>query len=45
VLVRVEGWPVAVRQANVLATTFHPELVGDPRIHAWLVDSQASRPE
>lgn len=37
VLARVDGWPVAVRQAGVLATTFHPELVGDPRIHAWLV--------
>jgi 5'-phosphate synthase pdxT subunit len=37
VLARVDGWPVAVRQANVLATTFHPELTDDPRIHALLI--------
>jgi 5'-phosphate synthase pdxT subunit len=33
VLARVDGWPVCVRQDNVLATTFHPELTDDPRIH------------
>jgi 5'-phosphate synthase pdxT subunit len=27
-----------VRQGNVLATSFHPELVGDARIHGMLVD-------
>ena len=37
VLVRVDGWPVAVRQSNVLATTFHPELTGETRLHAWLL--------
>ena len=37
VLARVEGWPVAVRQGNVLATTFHPELTADPRIHELLL--------
>ncbi|KAF7944230.1 hypothetical protein EAE96_010632 [Botrytis aclada] len=26
---------VAVRQANVFGTSFHPELTGDARIHAW----------
>ena len=26
---------VAVRQANVFGTSFHPELSGDPRIHVW----------
>jgi pyridoxal 5'-phosphate synthase pdxT subunit len=26
---------VAVRQANVFGTSFHPELTGDPRIHVW----------
>ena len=25
--------PVAVRQGGVLATAFHPELTGDPRVH------------
>jgi 5'-phosphate synthase pdxT subunit len=29
------GRIVAVRQANLLATSFHPELTGDGRIHAY----------
>ena len=29
-----DGRPVAVRQGNMLATAFHPELTGDSRIHA-----------
>ena len=39
VLARVEGWPVLVRQGNVLGATFHPELTEDPRVHALLVPS------
>jgi 5'-phosphate synthase pdxT subunit len=27
--------PVAVRQAHVIATSFHPELTGDPRFHEY----------
>jgi 5'-phosphate synthase pdxT subunit len=38
VLAEVEGHPVAVRQGNVLAVSFHPELTGDGRLHEWLVD-------
>ena len=38
VLAEVEGHPVAVRQGNVLAVAFHPELTGDGRLHKWLVD-------
>jgi 5'-phosphate synthase pdxT subunit len=38
VLARVDGWPVFVRQGRVLATTFHPELTDDGRIHGMLVD-------
>lgn len=30
-----EGDIVAVRQENVFGTSFHPELTGDERIHAW----------
>lgn len=30
-----EGDIVAVRQGNVFGTSFHPELTGDERIHAW----------
>jgi 5'-phosphate synthase pdxT subunit len=28
---------VAVRQGSRLATAFHPEVGGDPRLHAWFV--------
>jgi pyridoxal 5'-phosphate synthase pdxT subunit len=43
VLGRVAGGPaagriVAVRQANLLATSFHPELTGDLRVHRYFVD-------
>ena len=38
VLAEVDGHPVAVRQGNVLAVAFHPELTEDPRVHAWLVE-------
>ncbi|MFE0594078.1 pyridoxal 5'-phosphate synthase glutaminase subunit PdxT [Micromonospora echinospora] len=32
------GRVVAVRQGNLLATSFHPELTGDLRLHAYFVD-------
>ncbi|MFQ5553919.1 MAG: pyridoxal 5'-phosphate synthase glutaminase subunit PdxT [Acidimicrobiia bacterium] len=32
-----EERPVFVRQANILATSFHPELTGDTRVHQMLV--------
>ncbi|MFF5028971.1 pyridoxal 5'-phosphate synthase glutaminase subunit PdxT, partial [Streptomyces collinus] len=32
------GHTVAVRQGNVLATSFHPELTGDHRVHSLFVD-------
>ncbi|MGH2814956.1 MAG: pyridoxal 5'-phosphate synthase glutaminase subunit PdxT [Actinomycetota bacterium] len=38
VLAEVEGKVVAVRQGNLLATAFHPELTGEVRLHRWLVD-------
>jgi 5'-phosphate synthase pdxT subunit len=43
ILGRVVGGPadgriVAVRQANLVATSFHPELTGDRRVHALFVD-------
>jgi len=37
VLAEVEGHPVAVRQDNVLAVAFHPEIAGESRIHEWVV--------
>ena len=39
VLVRVDDAPVLVRQGNVMASTFHPELGSDARIHALVVES------
>jgi 5'-phosphate synthase pdxT subunit len=41
VLAEVDGHPVAVRQGNVLAVAFHPELTGDRRLHAWLLERAA----
>jgi 5'-phosphate synthase pdxT subunit len=43
VLGRVVGGPadgriVAVRQGTLVATSFHPELTGDRRVHALFVD-------
>jgi len=30
--------PVAVRQGNLLATSFHPELTGDNRVHKFFIE-------
>jgi 5'-phosphate synthase pdxT subunit len=38
VLAEVDGHPVAVRQGNILAVAFHPELSADLSLHQWLVD-------
>jgi len=38
VLAEVDGHPVAVRQGNILAVAFHPELGSDLSLHRWLVD-------
>jgi 5'-phosphate synthase pdxT subunit len=43
VLARVEAGPatgrvVAVRQDHLLATSFHPEITGDHRVHRFFVD-------
>ena len=38
VLAEVDGHPVAVRQGNILAVAFHPELTDEIRLHEWLVD-------
>ncbi len=43
VLARVDGHPVAVRQGEVMAVAFHPELTGDARMHRWLVEVAAAR--
>jgi 5'-phosphate synthase pdxT subunit len=38
VLARHEGHAVAARQGDLMATVFHPELTGDPRIHRYFVE-------
>ncbi|HEY5833636.1 pyridoxal 5'-phosphate synthase glutaminase subunit PdxT [Streptomyces sp.] len=37
VLAEYDGHVVAVRQGNVMATSFHPELTGDHRVHELFV--------
>jgi pyridoxal 5'-phosphate synthase pdxT subunit len=37
VLGQVDGHPVAIRQGNVLAVSFHPELSGETRLHRLLL--------
>ena len=37
VLAAVDGHPVAVREGDVLAVSFHPELNGETRLHEWLL--------
>ncbi len=48
VLARVEDGPaagriVAARQGRLMATSFHPEVGGDPRIHGMFVDLVTGR--
>lgn len=38
ILAEVNGHPVAVKSGTLLATSFHPELTGDNRIHQYFVD-------
>lgn len=37
VLASVDGHPVAIRENNVLAVSFHPELAGETRLHELLL--------
>ena len=38
VLANFDGHPVAVRQGTLFATSFHPELTGDHRIHRYFIE-------
>jgi 5'-phosphate synthase pdxT subunit len=42
VLASVDGHPVALRQGDLLAVAFHPELTDDSRLHAYFM-AMASR--
>lgn len=37
VLARVDGHPVAIRQDNLVALAFHPELTGEDRLHRYFL--------
>ena len=39
VLARHEGRICSVREGRLMATTFHPELTGDPRIHRYFTET------
>jgi 5'-phosphate synthase pdxT subunit len=43
VLASVDGHPVAVRQGNLLAVAFHPELAGETRLHELLLSQNGRR--
>ncbi|HXJ06391.1 MAG TPA: pyridoxal 5'-phosphate synthase glutaminase subunit PdxT [Candidatus Acidoferrum sp.] len=43
VLAEYDGKPVLVRKANVMATTFHPELTDDSSVHRFFMDLVASQ--
>lgn len=38
-----DGRPVAVRQGNLMATSFHPELTNDTRFHQYFLDLAAGK--
>jgi 5'-phosphate synthase pdxT subunit len=43
VLAERDGHGVMVREGNVLATSFHPELCGDPRVHRYFLEMVAKQ--
>ena len=43
VLASIDNHPVAVRSKTALATSFHPEITGDYRVHRYFIE-QVARP-
>jgi pyridoxal 5'-phosphate synthase pdxT subunit len=43
VLASVDGHPVAVRQGNMLVISFHPEIVGETRLHELFLEQVRAR--
>ena len=37
VLCSLDGYPVLVKQKNLIGAAFHPELTGDNRLHKWFL--------
>jgi 5'-phosphate synthase pdxT subunit len=38
----IDGHVIAVRAGRILAVAFHPELAGETRLHAWLLEQSVS---
>ncbi len=45
VLATVDGHPVFVRSGRIMATSFHPELTDDPRVHEFFLNLAADENE
>jgi pyridoxal 5'-phosphate synthase pdxT subunit len=45
VLAAVDGHPVAVRQGDILALSFHPELTGEDRLHRFFLEIAGFSPQ
>jgi pyridoxal 5'-phosphate synthase pdxT subunit len=43
VLAELDGHPVAARQGDMIAVSFHAELTDDPRLHVLFLDAVAKR--
>jgi len=43
VLASIDSHPVAVRSKSIVATSFHPELTGDHRIHRYFIEEVARK--
>lgn len=39
VLAEVDGHPVAIRQGDIVALSFHPELTGEDRLHRFFLET------
>jgi 5'-phosphate synthase pdxT subunit len=39
VLASIDSHPVMVRQGSIMASSFHPELTGDGRIHEMFLET------
>jgi 5'-phosphate synthase pdxT subunit len=44
VLAEIDGHPVAVRQGQILALSFHPELTGEDRLHSFFLRNAGFEP-
>lgn len=43
IIYQLDGYPVAVKQGNVMVTSFHPELVNENCFHQYFVTSMVSK--